>query len=250
MFYLLLFVGLVMVACQKDELAIAEETMVEEALFTVPEIPAEIAALMTEEDRIQFEAGPGEAYLASTAVDFRNHPRAWRPRWHPVLLRLDYNLQFGPIGGDCRGEFEFCFVPGSFPNPICFNPSGEFAPVGVSGQTSATGYWRGRQPLLARYWPVFCGPDYDGYGEGYYELNEGEDVLQLVATNTPFNELENGDSFFYRYGEYVGSTSTGMFRGAVGWEISRMYTRAENNPADDPMGLGSSEVITFGWVFY
>ncbi|MCB0636035.1 MAG: hypothetical protein KDC54_05435, partial [Lewinella sp.] len=184
--YLLLFAGLVFVACQKESVAITDEPVSEEPLYTVPEIPAEIAEMMTAEDRARFEAGPGEKYLAMTEDNARFHPGIYHGRWHPVLLRLGYDLQFVPIGGDCQGDFEICFDQNGVPNPICFTPQGEFQPVGATGQTVADGYWKAHVPLHAVYWPVFCAPDYAGYGQGYYQVGGQGNTLHLMAENTPF----------------------------------------------------------------
>jgi hypothetical protein len=251
--YLLLFVGLVVVACEKDSVAVVDEPMVEEPLYTVPEIPAEIADLMTAEDRARFEAGPGEAYLArAEAAAARWRARPHRPRWHPVILKLDYNLAFVPIGGDCAsGNFYPCFDE-TGPNPACFPPNQPPAFTGSTGYTYAEGYWRGHQPLFAEYWQTFCAPDYAGGGQGNYQVNGPDNKLFLSAYTTPMVPtpvLGNCvDFYFYRFGEYTGGE--GMFEGAIGWEISRIFTLAENDPGCDPNGLGLSTAVTFGWAYY
>jgi hypothetical protein len=258
-FLLVLLVGLVFSACQQESEAILDEVVPEEytsleTSYDVPVIPEEIDRMMTEEQRTRFLAGPGEEFLVRAEAESMSDPSAKKKwaKWHPVLLCLGYDLQFVPIGGDCEGAFYPCFGPGFLNgfNPLCF-PNGPMHPPayvsGAAGQTIADGNWFAK-PIHAEYFPVFCGPDYEGYGQGFY-LVDG-DELKLEATNTPHTTLSNGDSYFFRHGNYVGNPNGGIFANAFGWELSYMFTNAQNNPNANPNGVGFSNVITVGWVYY
>ena len=194
---------------------------------------------MSDEDLAKFQAGPGEEYLQMP--EFANGRRS-RGHWYPVLMKLGYHLQIGPIGGtSCQpGEYQFCITPEG-PDFECLN-----AMVGAAGMTVTDGYWF-RKKLHSEYYPVFCGPDYAGYGQGFYQLEDG--LLWLEAENGPFNYDEYGNSTFVRRGNYIPDQSTGSFSGAIGWEIMISYTAYENSPSISPDGTGYSDVIIFGWVF-
>ncbi len=239
---LILGAGLMLItACEKEEITRIENTPEVAAEFTVPELPPEIEAMMPADELEKFKAGPGEKYLNQI------RSRSWNGgRWHPVIMQLDYFLQFAPIGYSCApGEFVFCVGPMAPPDintPDCIANQ-----VGMSGQTIADGYWFWKA-VHAEYYPVFCGANgLAGYGNGFYALNNGS--LALTAESTPFQYNDNGDIIFYRYGQYIGDQSTGVYEGAFGWEVSVMYTPAETYP-DPVTGQGASEVITLGWVHY
>jgi hypothetical protein len=118
--------------------------------------------------------------------------------------------------------------------------------VVAAGKTWASGKWF-RQDVYSEYFPVFCGPDFSGYGSGYYQLEDG--LLFVEAQNGPFQFDEEGNSTFYRKGKYLPNQNTGAFEGAIGWEITIIQTLAEDNPENDPQGLGYSTSISFGWVY-
>ncbi len=71
----------------------------------------------------------------------------------------------------------------------------------------------------------------------------------MEAENGPFNYNENGDITFCRRGNYVPEKSEGRFSGAIGWEVMISYTTVENDPGNNN-GIGYSDVIIFGWVYY
>ena len=233
-------------ACEKTEVTPLDNTEEFTQEFVVPEIPADIAAMMRPEDIERFKAGPGEEYLnAVRARSLYGHSRG-PARWHPVMMHMEYMLQFIPIGGTSCTEFVPCFGMGAPTDPTevaaCLASQ-----VGVAGQTEAFGKWLGSD-IHAIYWPVFCLPDYAGDGSGFYEAEEG--ALWLYATNDPFMVDAEGNITFYRHGNYLPDPSTGIFSGAYGWETSIMYTAYENSPENNPEGIGFSDVITFGWVFF
>ena len=241
--YFFFLAGLMVISCQKDSLEIVQEIAVPNQEFTVPDIPDEIASMMTNEDLARFQAGPGEGYLQRLELGNarRNHGR-----WYPVLMKLGYHLQIGPIvGASCEpGMFSPCFNEnGPTGAPGCEDPVNY---IGAAGATVADGYWFSKA-VHSMYFPVFCGPDYTGYGSGFYQLENG--LLWLEAENGPFHYDENGNSTFCREGQYVGDQSAGMFEGAFGWEVMISYTAADNNPGDPANGgVGYSDVIIFGWV--
>ena len=241
LFYLFILVGLLVVSCQKDSPEPVDEIDQSTIEFIVPVIPDEIAALMSEEDVARFKAGPGEDYIRSLNAE---NARMKRGRWYPVLMKLGYNLQIGPFVGSCDNPLP-CFGPtGLTGAPGCGNPE-NFR--GAMGMTFADGYWFS-QKVLSKYFPVFCFPDYAGYGEGFYALDNG--MLWIEAQNSPFQYDADGNSRFYRKGHYNVEKSTGTFSGATGWEIMISYTAAENSPSSHPQGKGYSDVIIFGWVYY
>ncbi len=226
LFASLLFLSVLFISCEKENIVEPEysDQLVQE--YEIPEIPEIIANRMSESDIIKFKAGPGEEFLKN-----ENLSRT-RSRWHPVLMFLNYNLQFVPIGGEsCQpGEFVPCFGPGA---PEMQEDVAEClaSQVGVTGITYASGKWF-RENVSSVYYPVFCAPDYSGYGSGYYRVESNE--LWVEAQNDPFNYDNVGNSWFYRYGIYNGGLSSGIFEGAYGWEIMISYTPYETNPGTNP----------------
>ncbi len=238
LFFSLIFLSMSFIACEKDTFEETEysDQVVQE--FEVPEIPEVIASRMSESDIQKFKAGPGEKFLANQVSGKRNS------RWRPVLMFLHYDLQFVPIGGtSCQpGEFVPCFGPNAPPDPTeCLANQ-----VGVTGLTYASGNWF-RKNVYSEYYPVFCIPDWSGYGSGFYRVESDE--LWMEGQNDPFNVDEEGNSWFYRYGTYQADLSSGIFEGARGWEIMISYTPYETNPESNN-GIGASEVVIFGWVNY
>lgn len=240
-FILFLFGAFTFTACEKTSIDIFDHPTVQIDDYSIPEIPEDIAELMTEEEILKFKAGPGADYSEAIQVRRRHH----HGRWHPVLMRMTYHLQIGPIGGTaCEpGQFQPCFGPGAPPDPTDCLAS----VVGAAGQTIADGHWFHR-PIHAEYYPVFCLPDYAGFGSGFYSSNGS--LLWIEATNTAFQYDDEFNSVFYRFANYIPQQSTGIFEGAFGWEIARMYTAVENSPSNDPNGQGESDVIIFGWVYF
>ena len=239
LFSSLLFLSVFLISCEKE--VIIEPEYSEQAVqeYEVPEIPEFIANRMSESDIIKFKAGPGEEFLK---YDNLRRPRS---RWHPVLMFLNYDLQIVPIGGSsCEpGEFVPCFGPYAPDDPTeCLANI-----VGGTGFTYATGNWLGDN-VYSEYYPVFCAPDYAGYGSGFYSVES--DQLWVEAQNEPFNYDEQGNSWFYRMGSYNGNLSSGIFEGAYGWEIAILYTPSETNPGTNPNGIGASQTVIFGWVRY
>ena len=241
-FYLFFLVGLLVISCQKDTIEPDQLNPNQDQDFTVPDIPDEIAAVMSAQDIAKFKAGPGPDYMGLSEF---NNARKTHGHWHPVLMKLGYHLQVVPIGGtSCTpGEFVACFGPGAPADPTeCLNSY-----VGIAGFTYADGYWF-RNVVHSEYYPVFCAPDFGGYGEGFYQVTGG--MLWLTGEMTPHQYDEDGNMTFYMKGIFQGEKSTGIFEGAVGWEIMKSYTAVEDNPSTDPEGKGYSDVIIFGWVFY
>jgi len=232
--------GLLVISCQRDSVSPDAMNTMDDQAFLVPDIPDEIAQMMSVEDIARFKAGPGEEYLELQGA---SNSRKARGRWYPVLMKLGYQLNFVPIGGNsCQpGDFEPCFGPGAPADPAACLAS----QVGLAGMTVADGYWFRRQ-VHSEYYPVFCLPDYSGYGSGFYEMDN--DLLWLEAVNGPFQVDEEGNVTFIRKGNYVPGQSTGVFEGAVGWEVMISYTAIENSPSN-PAGSGYSDVIIFGWVY-
>lgn len=220
--------GLLVVSCEKESLEPVQELSDQNTEFTVPDIPEDIAALMSEEDIALFKAGPGEIYLSESAL---KSSRSKHGRWHPVLMLLEYHLQIWPINS--------CDTWTDVPD---FD-----SPMGACGVTSAKGYWF-FQYVESMYFPVFCYPDYAGHGQGFHETAKG--MLSFVGENTPFQYDDQGNATFRLNGKIVGAQSTGIFKGARGWEIMISYTAADNNPGNSPTGEGLSQTIAFGWVYY
>ena len=229
-FLCLILMGLFVVSCEKESTLPIQDAPAELPEFTVPEIPDEIASFMSEDDLILFIDGPGHSYLDETSTKL-----ARRGQWHPVLMKLEYDLQIWPISSCDTWSDSPCFPP-------------DCMPMGACGFTVAEGEWLFR-PVHSEYYPVFCLPDYAGHGEGFHQLGK-KDMLKLKGENTPFDIDEHGNSTFRRYGHYLGDQSTGKFEGASGWEIMISYTAAENSPNYPPLGQGQSTVIIFGWVYY
>ena len=118
-FYLFFLLGILVLSCQKDSLDPVQEIAEHSDGFTVPNVPVEIANLMSAEDLARFKAGPGEAYLDKLNM---NNARRSHGRWHPVLMKLGFHLQFGPfVGGDCEAP-----IP-------CYGPTGPTGPTGATG---------------------------------------------------------------------------------------------------------------------
>ncbi len=239
--FFLSLMGLMVVSCQKDALEPDPVTMNQSQDFVVPDIPDEIAAILSDDDIAKFQTGPGEESIRQLE---NSGARVKHGRWHPMLMVLGYDLQFVPIGGmSCMpGDFAPCIVPGEPPDLECLANT-----VGSAGQTISDGYWL-RKEVHAEYFPVFCAPEYTGYGFGYYQLKDG--LLWLEAENGPFRYDEDGNFTFYRHGRFVSEKCEGTYEGAVGWEITVIQTLAENNPANDPQGIGYSTAVTFGWIYW
>jgi hypothetical protein len=242
--------GLLVISCQRDSVSPDAMNTMDEQEFIVPDIPDEIAEMMSAEDIARFKAGPGEEYLELQGT---SNLRKARGRWYPVLMRLGFHLQFMPFGGESCGAPQPCFAPDPN-NPSIMLPTN--APncdygkppsgLGLMGKTVADGYWF-RHKVHSEYYPVFCLPDYSGYGSGFYQLDNSQ--LWLEAVNGPFQVDEEGNVTFIRKGNYIPGQSTGVFEGAVGWEVMISYTAIENSPSNSPDGSGYSDVIIFGWVY-
>lgn len=223
--------GFLVVSCEKENLNPALDLSDQKTKFIVPDIPEDIAVLMSDEDIALFKAGPGEIYLEESAL---KSTRRKCGRWHPVLMLLEYNLQIWPMASCSSWS-----GPPSFPLT--------FQPMGAGGKTWAYGSWL-FTPVYSEYYPVFCFPDYSGHGQGFHETDKG--MLRLTGENTPFQIDDQGNSTFRRTGQYLGAQSTGIFEGARGWEVMVSYTAAENSPSNNPTGQGLSQTIAFGWVYY
>jgi hypothetical protein len=240
-FLFMLLMGLMVISCQKDATEPAQPVPSSDQEFVVPDIPDEIASLMSDEDMAMFKAGPGEEFTGKLSQD---NARKARGHWYPVLMKLRYHLQFVPIGGEscAPGDFTPCFGPGAPADPTeCLASI-----VGSAGITGADGYWFSKA-VHSEFFPVFCGPDYTGYGYGFYQVDKG--MLWIEAENGPVHYDNEGNSTFVRKGNYNPEQSTGCFAGAVGWEVAIMYTATEDNPANAPDGIGYSDVVIFGWVY-
>lgn len=237
-FSFVFILGLLAVSCEKENPEPVKEINDQATAFVVPEIPEDFAALMSDEDQDLFTTGPGEEYLEKSAL---KSGLSYRGRWHPVLMLLEYHLQLFPVSSCIPGEVSPCidFTTGEY---ICPGP-----PAGYSGVTVADGNWF-CYSIHSEYFPVFCLPDHEGYGQGFYQV--GESFLWMRGENTPFQEDEQGNLTFRRNGQYSGEQSTGIFEGARGWEVMISYTAAENNPGNSPTGEGSSTVLIYGWVYY
>ncbi|MGB5499777.1 MAG: hypothetical protein WBM77_12685 [Maribacter sp.] len=239
--YLFLLMGMFFISCENESIEPEVVSQESQEQFTVPEIPADIKSMMSNEELALFEAGPGKDYLNSE-VNKSAHGK--RGRWHPILMKLGYNLQITPFVG------EFCESP--IP---CFDENGPTGAdgcenlanyIGATGVTVADGFLYSK-PVHSMYFPVFCFPDYAGYGEGFYQLENG--LLWVEANNGPFHYDEAGNSRFRRIGHYSPSKSQGIFSSVRGWEIALLYTAAENNPGTHN-GVGFSDAIIFGWAYW
>ncbi|MGB5437842.1 MAG: hypothetical protein WBM98_18255 [Maribacter sp.] len=241
--YLFFLLGMLLISCENESIDTEVVSQEEESLeqFTVPEIPTDIKAMMSAEDLALFEAGPGKEYLNN---GMSKGVRGKHGNWHPILMKLGYNLQFGPfVGESCESPIPCFNENGPTGAEGCENP--EYY-IGFTGVTVADGYWYSK-PVHSMYFPVFCLPDYEGYGEGFYQLDNG--MLWLEATNGPFHYDAEGNSRFRRIGQYSPDKSQGVFSGVRGWEIALLYTAAENAP--DPItGIGYSDAIIFGWAYW
>lgn len=243
--FLFLAAGMLLItACEETELNPAEPTPQIADQFTVPDIPADIEAMLSPEDIALFKAGPGEEYINAVRTRSLGGHANGPARWHPVMIHMGYNLQFVPLGGtSCdMGDFEPCFGPGAPADPTdCLANM-----VGTGGIAFGDGKWLGSD-IHSEYYPVFCLPDAAGYGEGYMEAEEG--VLWFSGTSTPHIRDDEGDKTFYLFGTYVPEQSTGIFEGAFGWETAFVFTAAENDPEQNN-GIGYSDVVIYGWVFF
>jgi hypothetical protein len=227
-FSIVFLMGLLLASCEKESLEPVQDLSDQNTEFTVPDIPEDIAALMSDEDIALFKAGPGEIYLEESTL---KSTRRKCGRWHPVLMMLEYELQIWPINS--------CDTWTDVPDFV--------APVAVAGVTEAVGNWF-FQHVESMYFPVFCfATGHAGHGQGFYELPKGK--LFLEGENTPFEYDDDGNATFRRYDRFVGAHS-GIFEGARGWEIMISYTAEENNPGNSPTGQGLSQTIAFGWVYY
>lgn len=240
-FYVFFFVGLLVISCQKDTLEPIKDISDPTLEFAVPDVPADIANLMRVDDLTRFQAGPGESYLQRLE---QNNGRRSYGRWHPVLMKLGYHLQFGPFVGECE-----------FPMP-CYGPTGPTGATGcddpakfkgLAGLATADGYWFAKK-LHSEYYPVFCAADdYAGYGQGFYALDDG--TLWFQGESGPHNYDEAGNMVFCTEINFIREQCTENYEGAFGWNVLIHYTTPENNPGNNN-GIGYSDVIIFGWVYY
>ena len=227
---ILVILGLVVFSCEKQGPEPVQDLSDQDIEFLVPDIPDDIAALMSDEDIELFKAGPGDFYLEEPALKSKRRKCG---RWHPLLMKLEYHLQFWPISSCDNWSETLCFPT-------------DCIPMGVCGFTIAEGNWFFKV-VHSEYYPIFCFPDYAGHGQGFHETDDGK--LSFVGENTPFHHDDEGNATFRLDGQIVGDASTGIFEGARGWEIMISYTAAENSPSN-PTGQGLSQTITFGWVYY
>lgn len=240
--YLFFLLGMLLISCENESIdteVVSQEESLEQ--FDVPEIPADIKSMMSTEDLALFEAGPGKEYLSN---EMSKGTRGKHGRWHPILMKLGYNLQIGPfVGESCETPVPCFDENGPTGAEGCDDPANF---KGATGVTVADGYLYSK-PVHSMYFPVFCFPDYAGYGEGFYQLENG--MLWVEAKNGPFYYDEEGNSSFRRIGKYNPDKSQGIFSGVRGWEIALLYTAAENNPGTNN-GIGYSDVIIFGWAYW
>ncbi len=241
--YLFFLLSVLLVSCEKD--SVESDVLSEEPQqqFTVPEIPADIKSMMSTEDLALFEAGPGKEYLTK---EITANARFKHGRWHPILMKLGYHVQFAPfVGESCESPIP-CFGPGGPTGaPGCEDPANW---LGSTGVTVADGYLF-TKPVHSEYYPVFCYPDYVGYGEGFYEFQDG--LLWLEAENGPFQFDAEGNSIFRRTGRYNPDKSAGIYSGVRGWEIALIYTAVENNPGTPGNdGIGYGDALIFGWAYW
>ncbi len=242
-FYLVFLMGLIVISCEEDALEPVQDVAEPTHEFQVPDIPDDIARLMSTEDIAKFQAGPGEEYMQRVKD---TNARRFHGRWHPVLMKLGYHLNFGPFVGNCSAPVPCYDQNGPTGAQGCIYNDPDFTGDGTTGIALADGYWFSKE-IHSEYYPVFCQPDYAGYGQGFYASADG--ILWLQAENGPFQYDADGNMTFVRKGHYTESQSTGIFEGAFGWEIMISYTASENNPAVNN-GVGYSEVIIFGWTYY
>jgi len=239
--YLFLLMGMFFISCENESIEPEVVSQESQEQFTVPEIPTEIKSMMSTEDLALFEAGPGKDFLNS---EVNKSARGKRGRWHPILMKLGYNLQIGPfVGESCESPIP-CFDENGPTGAEGCNNLANY--IGATGVTVADGFLYSK-PVHSMYFPVFCFPDYAGYGEGFYQLENG--LLWVEANNGPFHYDAEGNSRFRRIGHYSPSKSQGIFSGARGWEIALLYTAAENNPGTNN-GVGFSDAIIFGWAYW
>lgn len=223
--------GLLVFSCEKEGPEPVQDLSDQDIEFAVPDIPDDIAALLSDEDIELFKAGPGDLYLEESAL---KSSRRRHGRWHPILMRLEYKLQIWPISSCDTWSGTPCFPP-------------DCMPMGACGFTIADGKWF-YKAVHSEYYPVFCQPDYAGYGQGFHETDGGK--LSFTGENTPFRYDDEGNATFRLDGQIVGDASTGIYEGARGWEIMISYTAAENSPSNSDTGQGLSQTITFGWIYY
>ena len=133
--------GLLVVSCEKESLEPVQDLSDQNTEFTVPDIPQDIAVLMSEEDVRLFKTGPGDIYLEESAL---KSTRKRGGRWHPVLMLLEYNLQIWPMPS-CNTWSG----PPSFPLT--------FQPMAAGGKTWADGSWL-FTPVHSEYYPSSAFP--------------------------------------------------------------------------------------------
>ncbi len=238
-------------ACEETELDPAELSPQITDQFSVPDIPPEFTELMRPEDIAMFRAGPGDAY--TDAVRTRSlYGHAQGPaRWHPILFYSGYDMQFVPFGGTSCDPGEFYICPEAPDIGACFAN-----PLGVTGIVQSDAKWLGSD-IHAVYFPVLCAVSansFAGYGQGYWEAFDkkltGENKLFSDGEHEPTYTDAEGNSILYINLTFRDDLSTGIFEGAFGWATAIVSTSPENDPANDPNGLGSSEAVHFGWVFF
>ena len=227
-----LLLGLMVVACQKDDFTDVPEAIDKPAIaFEAPDVPAEIAQYFTAEELEAFRAGPSEAM--QEGVENR------RGSWHSLSVLYEMELNHRPVTNSCTEPI------------ICTNLMECSDPnlwVGYAELYTFEGTWFGHGPV-------------SGGSSGSVHCKSGEifppsnlwvsyNNAELHYTSTQLSGVTGNDGsivMIIRHDYYGG---TGMFAGAYGYAYTRLYAHQDNLPNLFTGEPGHATGYTLGWLHY
>lgn len=245
-----LFATLFLVQCTKDKnlTEVADSQAID-----IPEIPPEVAAYLTEEQKATFYAGPPtDMAKPDDEISLRN-PR--QKKWRPFFAWGEATGTFFPLLANCDDPLsaEICFDQNDCPDETAWEGLASYA----VGDAVMTGYGQVTQ-TLQNYICGLVGPE-NGWLNGTYE--KGGDRLQYRPYGIPtvtFNEDNTVDIYFeiivcnanapvldplcwsYNTGDLAEA------EGVINWNWNGPVQGLFSTPFIDV----PATIVTWGWLYY
>ena len=227
-----LFLGLLAVGCQKDNVATIPEGDQEQIqAFKVPEVPAEIAQHFTEEELAAFRAGPSQEML--DGVESR------AGSWHPLVVMYEMELYHRPVTNSCE-EPVICTNLMECSNPYLW--------VGYAVLYTFEGTWFGHGPITGgSSGSIHCNTG-EVFPPSQTWVSYGDNELYFTGERLSSVSGNNGSIVLIDRFDYTGGT--GMFDGAYGYAYGRTYAHQDDLPDLFAGTPGHAIGFTMGWLHY